>query len=344
MKDLFLNLDAKLKKYDKSGMHKIYDRWPEIGKENYDSDLAPVSFDNISHVVFAGMGGSGALSDIFSSILSKTNVHVCTVKGYLLPKTVDSNSLVITTSISGNTVETLTVLDSARKLGSKMVAFSNGGKMMEYCKKYKIEHRHIPMLHSPRASFPSFLYSMLKVLYPVVPIKKEDVFESIMRLSKTQKRINSENRTENNEALFLAKWLTDIPVIYYPLGLQAAAIRFKNSLQENSKMHVIAEDVIEACHNGIMSWENRRKLKPLLIQGKDDFIKTKERWVILKNYFKQNKIEFKEVQSVSGSILSKLINLIYLLDYSSIYRATLSGIDPSPVGAIDFVKSRIGKS
>ena len=47
-----------------------------------------------------------------------------------------------------------------------------------------------------------------------------------------------------------------IPVIYYPVGLQAAAIRFKNSLQENAKSHAISEDVIEACHNGIVSWNS----------------------------------------------------------------------------------------
>lgn len=339
-----MNFKARLEKYDKSGMYKIYDRWPEIARENYKAELSPVSFDNITHIVFSGMGGSGAISDVFSSILSKANVHVCVVKGYLLPKTVDDNTLIITTSISGNTIETLTVLDSARKIGSKIIAFSNGGKMKNYCEKYKIEHQHIPMLHSPRASFPSFLYSMLKILHPVLPIKKEDITESITQMSKLQKEISSEHINEDNPSLALAKWLTDIPVIYYPLGLQAAAIRFKNSLQENSKMHAIAEDVIEACHNGVVSWEKQTSLKPVLIQGEDDYIKTKERWGILKKYFEQNNTEYREVHTVKGSILSKLINLIYLLDYSTIYRAIMSGIDPTPVNAIDFIKSRISKN
>lgn len=341
---MFLNFETNLEKYDKSGMYKIYDGWPEIAKKSYQSELTPVSFDNIGHIVFAGMGGSGAISDIFSAILSKTNVHVCVVKGYLLPKTVDDNTLVVTTSISGNTVETLTVLDSARKLGSKVIAFSNGGKMQDYCKKYKIEHHHIPMLHSPRASFPSFLYSMLKILHPVLPIKKGDIVESITQMSKLQNEISSEHINEDNPSLALARWLADTPVIYYPLGLQAAAIRFKNSLQENSKMHAIAEDVIEACHNGIVSWEKQSGLKPVLIQGKDDYIKTKERWMILKRYFEQNSIDYREVHSVKGSILSKLINLIYLLDYSTIYRAVMSGVDPTPVSSIDFIKSKISKN
>ena len=49
--------------------------------------------------------------------------------------------------------------------------------------------------------------------------------------------INSDNMNGNNPALQMAEWIDGIPMIYYPFGLQAAAIRFKNSLQENAKTH-----------------------------------------------------------------------------------------------------------
>src|SRR3989304_8196426 len=104
-----------LNRYDPSEMHNVYDRWAELARESYDSEIAAVDFHGIDNIVFAGMGGSGAIGDVFSSILSKTNIHVSLVKGYLLPKTADSNTLVVTTSISGDTRETLTVLDSAKK-------------------------------------------------------------------------------------------------------------------------------------------------------------------------------------------------------------------------------------
>ena len=107
------------------------------------------------------------------------------------------------------------------------------------------------------------------------------------------------------------------------------------------KIHVIAEDVVEACHNGIVSWEKESNVNPILIQGKDDYVKTKERWLIIKNYFKKNKIEYIEINSIKGSILSKLVNLIYILDYSSIYKAVLMKTDPTPVKSIDFIKSKI---
>lgn len=322
-------------------MHKIYDRWPEIARESFQTNQDSIDFNNVDHIVLVGMGGSGAISDMFSAILSKTKVHVCVVKGYLLPKTVDSNTLVVATSISGDTIETLTVLNSARKARCKIIAFSSGGKMQDYCNKNKIEYRKIPQIHSPRVSFTGFLYSMLNVLESVVPLKKEDILESITQLEGLRNKISSSNLNEKNSSLNLADWITHIPLIYFPWGLHVAAIRFKNSLQENAKLHGMAEDVIEASHNGIVSWSMASNIQPILIRGKDDYIKTKERWEIIKEFFEVNKIDFREINSIEGSILSKIINLIYFFDYVSIYRAVLSKIDPSPVEPIDFIKNRL---
>ena len=322
-------------------MYKVYDKWPEIAREAFESNQEPVDFGGIDHIVFAGMGGSGAIGDIFSAILSKTKIHVNVVKGYLLPSTVDSNTLVITVSVSGNTAETLSVLDSAYKRKSKIIAFSSGGKMLEYCTKNKIDHRFVTQYHSPRSSFTSYLYTMLKVLHSFLQIKEQDILESIIELENISKKINSSNITKNNPSLNLAKWITGIPMIYYPFGLQSVATRFKNMLQENAKIHAIAEDVVEACHNGIVSWERESNVKPILLQGADDYIKTKERWNVLKEYFQENSIDYHEVFSNKGSILSKIINLVYLLDYTTVYLSILSKIDPSPVNSIEYIKQRI---
>lgn len=319
-------------------MYKIYDQWPSIARESYSSSQDTVDFGKIDHIVFAGMGGSGTIGDILSSILSKTDIHVALVKGYHLPNTVDSKTLVITTSVSGNTAETLSVLDAARKTKCKLIAFSSGSKMQDYCQKYKIEHRIVPRIHSPRASFPGFLYTILKILEPVLPLKEKDIWDSIKELEKTKRIISSENLSKNNTSLQLAEWVSGIPVIYYPFGLQAAAVRFKNSLQENAKRHAMVEDIIEAGHNDIVSWEKKEKVQPILLEGADDYIKTKQRWKIIKKYFQINKIDYKEIHSVNGSIISKLINLIYILDYSTIYLAVLSKTDPSPTKSIDFIK------
>lgn len=330
-----------LEKFDRQKMFQIYDKWPQIAEHSWNTDQNEVGFFGMEQIIFAGMGGSGTLGDIFTSILSKKDVHVSNVKGYLLPKTVNVNTLVVATSVSGNTVETLNVLDNAHKLGCKIIAFSSGGKMQDYCLKHNIEYRKISEMHSPRASFTGFLYSMLKNLQSVLTIEKSDVLESINLLKNLGKKISSNNISEDNPSLSLAQWISGTPLIYYPWGLEAAARRFKNSLQENSKMHAMHEDVVEASHNGIVSWERPSSVQPILLQGVDDYVKTKERWKIFIEYFEEKNIDYWEIFSVKGSILSKLINLIYLLDYSSIYKAVLSEIDPTPISSIDYIKRKL---
>lgn len=322
-------------------MHVTYDNWPEIAKTSYSSSNEIGDFKNIDHLVFCGMGGSGTICDIFASVLSKSDFHICVVKGYHLPATIDSNTLVITSSVSGNTMETLQVLKSANKLGCKTVSFSSGGKMQAFCKKNNLPFKKIPIFHSPRASLPSFMYTMMHYFGPMLNIRKNDVLESIKSINNLQRNINSANWDANNASLNLAKWLVGFPMIYYPWGLQAAAIRFKNSLQENVKVHAMAEDIMEASHNGIVAWETSSNVQPILIQGADDHVKTKERWKIFERYFHENKIEFYNIQSINGNILSKLISLIYLLDYASIYKAILNKIDPTPTNSIYYIKNKL---
>lgn len=110
-------------------MYEFYEKWPKIASDSYNFDLECVDFNNISNIVFCGMGGSGAIGDLISAIMSKINIPTMVVKGYLLPKTVNSNSLVIVTSISGNTFETLSVFYSLSKI--TFFIFSNNSIMIK---------------------------------------------------------------------------------------------------------------------------------------------------------------------------------------------------------------------
>ena len=330
-----------LEKNDPNGIHNVYDRWVHIARDAYNSDIDSVDFNDIEHVVFSGMGGSGTVGDLFSSVLSKTNIHTTVVKGYELPNTIDKNTLVVATSVSGNTIETITTLESANKKNCKVIAFSSGGMIESFCTKNNIEFRKLPQIHSPRASFPSYVYSILKTLNSIIPITKQDIINSLEQLEHTYEEISSTNLDDSNPSVNLANWITGTPVIYYPHGLETVAIRFKNSLQENAKTHAISENVVESSHNGIVSWERPSSMVPIMIEGKDDHIKTKERWKILREYFEVNNIKYNEIQSVDGNILSKVMCLIYTLDYSTIYYAVQLGIDPSPIRSIDFIKDRL---
>ena len=328
-------------KYDPTAMHKVYNNWPKLARDAYESNLEPTNFKNIDHIVFAGMGGSGAIGDLFLSLLSKTSIHVNVVKGYLLPKTVSSKTLVVATSASGNTVEILNIIKSAKELNCKIICFSSGGKLEEFCLKSDIAFRKVSMHNNPRTSFPVYVYSILKVLSSIIPIDKSCIENSISQLELLSEKISTKNLTESNPSLALAKWLDTIPMIYYPLGLQVSAIRFKNSIQENTKSHAMIEDIMEASHNGIMAWETPSKVQPILLRGKNDSDKTKQRLDIFVKYFKKNNIKHREIMSVEGNIITKIVNLIYLLDYVAIYLAIIRKKDPTPVNSIVFIKSEL---
>jgi glucose/mannose-6-phosphate isomerase len=334
---------SNLVKIDSNKMFEIYDHWPDIAFESFNKDQIELIHDKFDHIIFVGMGGSGTIGDIFSAILSKENIHVSVVKGYHLPKTVTPNSLVILTSISGNTSETLSVLKLVKKSNYKMAAFSSGGEMEKYCTKNNLNFYKIPLIHSPRSSLMNFLYSMLKILKPIIPIKNHDIKKSLSDLQITKSKISSLNLSDTNPSLQLAKWISGIPVIYYPWGLQAAAFRFKNSLQENAKLHSMCEDIIETSHNGIVPWERKSIVQPILLKGKNDHKKTKERWNIVKDYFQEKNTPFFEIESIENNILSKIVNLIYFTDFTSIYKAILLKQDPSPVKSIDFIKSKFNQ-
>tara|TARA_Y100000748_G_scaffold226922_1_gene191289 strand:+ start:618 stop:1631 length:1014 start_codon:yes stop_codon:yes gene_type:complete len=330
-----------LEKIDARGMFKTYDRWPEIASESFEKKFEKVEYDDIDHIVFAGMGGSGSIGDTIAAILSKEDIHISNVKGFSLPKTVDSKTLVVVTSVSGITKESLEILQSAKKTSAKIASFSSGGFVESFCHDNDIFFQKISMAHSPRASYSSFLFSILNILEPILPISERDVHEALISLVKTREEISSHNLNEQNRALQLAKFTKEIACIIYPHGLQSAATRYKNSLQENTKIHAMTENVIETCHNGIVAWEKKSNVNPVLLRGKDDHIRTIERWNILEGFFKSNNTEYHVVNSVGGSILSKITNLVYLLDYASIYASILKKVDPSPVSSIDFIKSKL---
>lgn len=163
---IFVMFDySQVNKFDSMEMHKIYAIWPKIAKEAYESELPVFPIDeNIEHIVFAGMGGSGSICDLLFSILSKTNIHVACVKGYVLPKTVNSKSLVVGISISGDAVETLHAIKTANEIGCKIICFSVGGKLEQYCNQNSIEHRKVQYYANSRSSFPSAVYTILNVL------------------------------------------------------------------------------------------------------------------------------------------------------------------------------------
>ena len=333
-----------LNKYDPQRMYEVYDNWPKIARDSYEKKIKPLSCDNVNHLVFVGMGGSGTVSDIFYSILSQTSIRVTVIKGYVLPKNIDKNTLVVITSMSGDTEEALTALQSSLQYNCMKIAFSAGGLIEKFANNNKIEHRSLIMYLNPRSSLPSAVYTILNVLGDTLSIDKNDVYDSIRALEDYSKKICSDNLTDTNPSLKLAMHLSEICLIYYPHGLQTVATRFKNSIHENMKKHASIENIIESCHNQIMAWDDNTNVLPILLRGSDDHVKTIDRWDVIKELFETRKINYEEFSVSGNNILTKTISSIYELDYATLYRAVIEEKDPHIIESIQYIKKLMKKN
>ena len=327
-------------------MINTYDKWPDYCMESY-KNAEPADIDS-DKIVFCGMGGSGVVFDILSSLIPDKDIIIN--KGYFLPKNI-TNSLIVLNSASGNTIETLTALKSAAKTKNKVIAFSSGekiedtkrvstnGKIERFCTKNKIPQRTYAMRSSPRASIPFSLYTILGTLGQSFGIKKNAITDSIKTVKTSRDKIF--NNQKNNSALDLAKFIKGYPICYYSSDLFPVALRFRQDFQENCKKLAACEEVVESCHNSINSWENPSGLSPILLRGKNDHKLIKNRFEVWKEYFETRKLSYKEIYSGNGGLLTQYMELIYEMGMSTIYYAINDGTDPTLLKAIDFVKARV---
>lgn len=315
-------------------MINVYENWPKYAQESYDN-AKPIKV-KFEKIIFCGMGGSGLVFDILSSLILDKQVIIN--KGYVLPKNI-SNSLMIFNSASGDTIETITALKTALKSKNKIIAFSSGGKLENFCKKNKITHIKYDMQSSPRASLPVSLYTILGTLSDSFGIKKSMITKSIKSLHDAKKKI-FEN-VDSNPAINLAEFIKDGPICYHSPELFPVALRFSQDFQENCKKFATQGDVIESCHNFINSWETLTNFSPILLRGCNDDKNTIKRFEVWIEYFKTRGISYKELYSIKSDLLTQFMTLMYEMGLSTIYHAVQNDIDPTLLEAIDFVKARV---
>ena len=211
---------------------------------------------NAKKIVIAGMGGSGIGGDILQSYLrNEIRIPITVVKDYNLPGFVDSNTLVITNSYSGNTEEIVSIYKQGRERKAKIVCISTGGILGKLCKRDRVPLIKIPTGMPPRAAI---AYSFVPILLIVqkmglISNKGKDIRETIAVLSKMSKEL----ARENNPAMRLAKKIrSSIPVIYASGKLYPVAYRWTTEFNENSKCLAYARAFPEQNHNEINALPN----------------------------------------------------------------------------------------
>lgn len=296
----------------------------------------------IKNILITGLGGSGIGGTIVSEIIAgECPVPVIVNKDYFIPAFVDNTTLVIVCSYSGNTEETLQALEYAIDKKAKIVCVTSGGKIAEIAKEKKFDLILIPSGMPPRACLGYSLVQLFYVLHGMGMINadfKKQLSASITLLEKEKNHIVSEASTVTD---FL---LGKLPVIYAVDGYNGLATRFRQQINENSKMLCWHSILPEMNHNELVGWTSpNHDLAVIILRNKQDYSRTQARIEITKEVAQKYTPHLKEVWSKGDSILERTLYLVHLTDYVSVMLAERKKIDATEVNIINHLKGQLSK-
>lgn len=305
-------------------------------------------FSGIKNILVIGMGGSAIGGDLIRSLLaSELLVPFQVCRNYTLPEYVDDESLVIVSSYSGNTEETLAALDDAIERKAMIAAVTTGGIVEEVAELNQIPWVKLPTGLQPRAAI-GYSFVPLLVFLEKIGLARDvtpQIERVIEHLSSTRLNFIEDNPVKMNLAKQLAvKLYGKIPIVYSgPTLTDAVGLRWKGQLCENSKVLAFCNQFPEFNHNELVGWSElvepiAEKLIVLMLRDIEDHIRVQHRINTVKDLIKKHLVEVVEVPSSGATRLQRMFSLIQLGDFVSYYLAVLNKVDPTPVQVIESLK------
>ena len=303
----------------------------------------------ISSVVVAGMGGS-ALAALLAKVLLQAEVSVPfeIIRGYDAPAYVSESTLVIASSYSGNTEETLTFLQQAQQKGSQIGIITSGGALLESAVSTGTSYVVVPTGMQPRMATISNLRALLALLNNFGIVKNSWLDE----LAQLGVWLQAECAnwlpgvpTEQNYAKQLAvQSVGKIPVFYGGATTAPLAYKFKISWNETAKNVAFWNEYPEFNHNEFMGWTSHPIEKPFVVF---DLISSLERPRILQRFELSDRLlsgqrpHASSIQLKGDTLLAQLLWGAILADFASTYTGILNGVDPTPVALIENLKREL---
>ena len=337
----------KIQKYDLSNMYEYLQDFPK----QIDDSINIINLMNIkknvkySSILFCGMGGSSIGGKfVISLIQNELNIPVFNNNDYSIPKWVNKNTLIVITSYSGNTEESLSCMEFCIKQKIVPVTITSGGKLLHLSEENNFTSIVIPKGFPPRCAFGYLSSSLLLLLIKlqIVPSSYEGKLYNSINLLKKYSDIYS-NITKDNKVLELAENLLNSNIIIYSTpNTKVCGYRLKSQLAENSKILSFYHYLPEMNHNDIEGYGNlinknysiiwitdllddkRVKSRVLASSKTLDFIK--------KQYF----VNFNDENIVLNNY-----HMIYYFDWVSFYLSILYNVNPTPVTKIESLKSKL---
>ena len=252
-------------------------------------------------------------------------------------------------SYSGNTEETLSSFEEARKRGAKVLALTTGGKIAELARASNYPVVTFSYKAQPRAALGYSLGLVLGVLSKLGFARdlSDDIEAALSDLAKLEERVHEGART--NDAKKMALELQGrIPFAYGAGVMGVMARRVKGQWNENAKNWSAFDVMSELNHNAVVGFPNPAIAKDaqvvLLLRSRRDNPRHQVRFDVTKELLDRAQIPSKELRFEGASMLSEVLQMTYFTDYVSFYVALLNGADPTPVTSIDYLKDRLAKA
>ena len=310
----------------------------EIG-ENSDLKNSEKRIDNI---LICGLGGSGIGGTIVNDIVSsKSKVPITSTKDYSIPNFVTKHTLVIANSYSGNTEETIYALEKCQSRNAEVCIITSGGKLKSIAEENNYNHIIIPKGHPPRAMFGYAFTELFYVLnhYKIIDDSFKSDFEKSISL------LDSEKEDIQKQAMGLAKKMFgQTPVIYVAQGFEGVAVRFRQQINENSKMLCWHHVVPEMNHNELLGWRtNVNNLAVVYFRNKIDYERNQIRMDINKKVISKFTENITEIWSKGESVIENTFYHINLGDWVSWYLSEMNNVDAIEIDVINFLKGELAK-
>ncbi len=296
----------------------------------------------IRNVVITGLGGSGIGGTISSELAIKESpLPIQVSKGYFIPGWVDAHTLVIVSSYSGNTEETIHAMELAQARKAKLVCITSGGKIAEKARAENLDLVLLPGGNPPRACLG---YSLIQQLYTLhhfgaLPRSPREALVEAAAL------IEAEQAAIVAEAQRLSAFLAGkIPVIYATTYLEGLAIRLRQQINENAKMLCWHHVIPEMNHNELVGWRiPNDNLAVLFLRDPDDYPRNAKRIEINSHIISNYTPHLSETFAKGQSAIAKAMYLIHLGDWISWFLAEKRAVDATEVNVIDYLKGELSK-
>lgn len=296
----------------------------------------------VQNVLICGLGGSGIGGTIVAELVAaEAKAPISVSKGYFIPAYVDHHTLVIVSSYSGDTEETLNALHLALERNSKVVCITSGGKIAAIAKEKGLDHFIVPGGMPPRACLGYSLTLLFFILefYSVISNSFLLPFKNAIGL------LRSEQEKIMKEAEEVAgRLIGKTPVIYTTTYNEGLAIRLRQQLNENSKILGWHHVFPELNHNELVGWTQKHEdLAVLILRDPDEYPRNNSRIEISKEVFAKYTPHIIEIYAHGSSPIEKALYLIHFGDWLSCHLAEKRGVDAVEVAVINDLKEQLSK-